>query len=90
MDGNSKDRTIKIIRSNKGKIKLIKNKNDKGLYHAMNVGIKNASGEIIGILNSDDVYYKNTLKIVNQYFNKYDNLDFLFGSVLKHKLFTRL
>tara|TARA_Y100000996_G_C22460317_1_gene617750 strand:+ start:333 stop:1067 length:735 start_codon:yes stop_codon:yes gene_type:complete len=86
VDGNSKDRTIKIIRSNKGKIKLIKNKNDKGLYHAMNVGIKNASGEIIGILNSDDVYYKNTLKIVNQYFNKYDNLDFLFGSVLKHKL----
>ena len=54
MDGNSKDRTIKIIRSNKGKIKLIKNY-DKGLYHAMNVGIKNASGEIIGILSSD--YY---------------------------------
>ncbi len=86
VDGNSTDRTIKIIQSNKGKIKLIKNKNDKGLYHAMNVGIKNASGEIIGILNSDDIYYKNTLKIVNQYFNKYDNLDFLFGSVLKHKL----
>ena len=34
------------------KIRLIRNKNDKGLYHAMNVGIKNSSGQIIGILNS--------------------------------------
>ena len=31
----------------------------------MNVGIKKSSGDIIGILNSDDIYFKNTLKIVN-------------------------
>ena len=54
----------------------------------MNVGIKNSTGDIIGILNSDDVYFKNTLKIVNEYFNKYRDLDFLFGSVYKHKLLT--
>ena len=48
VDGNSSDKTIKIIKSYKNKIKLIKNHNDKGLYHAMNVGIKNASGDIIG------------------------------------------
>jgi hypothetical protein len=52
----------------------------------MNVGIKSAKGDIIGILNSDDVYYKNTLKIVNKYFSKQKDLDFLFGSVIKHKL----
>ena len=52
----------------------------------MNVGIKRSSGDIIGILNSDDIYFRNTLKIVNKYFNKYDDLDFLFGSVYKHKL----
>ena len=85
VDGNSTDRTIKIIKSNK-KIKFIKNKNDKGLYHAMNVGIKNSSGDIIGILNSDDIYFRNTLRLVNKYFNKHSNLDFLFGSVYKHKL----
>ncbi len=51
VDGNSKDETIKIINSHKQGIKLIKNKNDKGLYHAMNVGIKKSSGDIIGILN---------------------------------------
>ena len=52
----------------------------------MNVGIKNSSGDIIGILNSDDIYFRNTLRLVNKYFNKYSNLDFLFGSVYKHKL----
>ena len=86
VDGNSKDKTIKIINSHKKNIKLIKNKNDKGLYHAMNVGIKKSSGDIIGILNSDDIYYKNTLNTVNKYFNKHRDLDFLFGSVYKHRL----
>ena len=86
IDGNSSDKTHKIIKSFKGKIKFYKNHNDKGLYDAMNLGIKKSSGELIGILNSDDIYFKNTLKIVNSYFNKNKNLDFLFGSVYKHKL----
>tara|TARA_B100001057_G_scaffold175337_1_gene175967 strand:- start:11122 stop:11859 length:738 start_codon:yes stop_codon:yes gene_type:complete len=86
IDGNSSDNTIKIIKSFKKKVRLIKNRNDKGLYDAMNVGIKNAKGDIIGILNSDDVYYKNTLRTVNKYFNQNKDLDFLFGSVIKHKL----
>ena len=88
VDGNSKDKTIKIINSHKRSVKFIKNKKDKGLYHAMNVGIKKSSGDIIGILNSDDIYFKNTLKIVNEYFNKHEDLDFLFGSVYKHKLLS--
>ena len=88
VDGNSTDKTLDIIKTHKKNIKFIKNKNDKGLYHAMNVGIKNSSGDIIGILNSDDIYFKNTLEIVNKYFNKYNNLDFLFGSVYKHKLLS--
>ena len=86
IDGNSTDNTIKIIKSYGNKVKFIKNINDKGLYHAMNVGIKNSKGDIIGILNSDDIFYKNTLKIVNKYFLENKRLDFLFGSVLKHKL----
>ncbi len=88
VDGNSKDKTINIINSHKRSIKFVKNYNDKGLYHAMNLGIKKSSGDIIGILNSDDIYFKNTLKIVNEYFNKHKDLDFLFGSVYKHKLLS--
>ena len=52
----------------------------------MNKGIKKSTGDIIGILNSDDIYFNQTLEIVNRYFNKYQKLDFLFGSVYKHKL----
>tara|TARA_Y100000590_G_C15617288_1_gene976242 strand:+ start:45 stop:782 length:738 start_codon:yes stop_codon:yes gene_type:complete len=86
VDGNSSDKTLEIAKSFKNKIRIIINRNDKGLYHAMNVGIKRSRGSIIGILNSDDIYYKNTLKIVNKYFNNYKDLDFLFGSVYKYKL----
>ena len=86
IDGKSTDKTIDIINKHKKKIKYFISEKDKGLYDAMNKGIKKSTGDIIGILNSDDVYYKETLDIVNKYFNKYKNLDFLFGSVYKHKL----
>ena len=59
---------------------------DKGLYDAMNKGIRLSRGSIISILNSDDVYYKNALKIAVSYFLNYKSIDFLFGSVIKHKL----
>ena len=51
----------------------------------MNKGIDLCSGDIIGILNSDDVYFPETLSTVNRYFNE-NQIDFLFGSVYKHKL----
>jgi len=86
IDGKSTDKTIDIINKHKKKIKYFISEKDKGLYDAMNKGIKKSNGDIIGILNSDDIYYKKTLEIVNKYFNKYKKLDFLFGSVYKHKL----
>ena len=52
----------------------------------MNKGIKACTGDIIGILNSDDIYFSEALKFVNQYFTEQENLDFLFGTVEKHKL----
>ena len=36
----------------------------------MNIGIRKSKGQIIGILNADDIYYKNALKIVKKYFEK--------------------
>ena len=86
IDGKSSDKTIDIINKHKKKIKYFISEKDRGLYDAMNKGIKKSTGDIIGILNSDDIYYKETLDIVNKYFNKYQKLDFLFGSVYKHKL----
>ena len=52
----------------------------------MNKGIEVSTGDIIGILNSDDIYFSDALKFVNRYFSEQENLDFLFGTVEKHKL----
>ena len=86
IDGASTDGTQKIIQKHEKDIKYWISEPDQGLYDAMNKGIKKSTGDIIGILNSDDFYYKDALKIVNNYFNKHKNIDFLFGTVLKHKL----
>ena len=86
IDGNSTDNTVDIIKRYEKKIAYWASEKDKGLYDAMNKGINKCSGDIIGILNSDDVYYSEALKIVNEYFSQNINLDFLFGSVYKHKL----
>lgn len=58
VDGLSKDKTMDIVKSYEkkynGKLRYISEK-DSGLYDAMNKGIKMATGDIIGILNSDDI-----------------------------------
>ena len=86
IDGDSKDKTKNIIEKHKDKISYFISEPDQGLYFAMNKGIQKATGDIIGILNSDDVYFPNALEIVNKYFAINEKIDFLFGSVYKHKL----
>lgn len=72
IDGLSKDGTIDIVKKYekkyKGKLKYISEK-DTGLYDAMNKGINMATGDIIGILNSDDILANNKVfsKIVNEF-----------------------
>ena len=56
VDGNSSDDTIKIIRKYENRISKWISEKDQGMYDAMNKGIAMATGEVIGILNSDDVY----------------------------------
>lgn len=87
IDGASKDRTMEIVKSYEtkyeGKLRYISEK-DNGLYDAMNKGIKMATGDIIGILNSDDIYaHENVLKEIVETFKKtncdgtYANLVFM-------------
>jgi len=85
VDGASTDNTLKIIKANSDKITKWISEPDAGLYYAMNKGLKLCSGDIIGILNSDDKFYSEALSTVYNYFQNND-IDFLFGSVLKHKL----
>ena len=59
-DGVSKDDTLAIVREYepqcKGRMRIFSEK-DEGLYDAMNRGIARATGDVVGILNSDDFYH---------------------------------
>jgi len=75
VDGGSSDGTLDIIKHYEplfnGRMKWISEK-DNGIYDAMNKGIKMCSGEIIGLLNSDDFYTSNASlkKIVESFEEK--------------------
>ncbi|WP_207511734.1 glycosyltransferase family 2 protein [Longitalea luteola] len=60
VDGSSKDDTLKIVGEYKHVSKVISEK-DNGIYDAMNKGVQLATGDIIGILNSDDFYTGSTI-----------------------------
>mgnify|MGYP000930399813 FL=1 len=56
IDGKSKDKTLEIVEKYKHGIAKVVSEKDKGLYDALNKGIKHATGDIIGMLHSDDLY----------------------------------
>jgi len=57
IDGASSDRTMIIVDQYKDRIAKVVHEPDGGIYDAMNKGIKLATGDVVGILNSDDFYY---------------------------------
>jgi glycosyltransferase len=56
VDGASTDQTLGIVKKYGDKVSVLISEKDKGIYDAMNKGINAATGDIIGILNSDDHY----------------------------------
>ena len=56
IDGKSKDTTLQIVDKYKSGIAKVVSERDKGLYDALNKGIKHATGDVIGMLHSDDLY----------------------------------
>lgn len=64
IDGGSSDNTIPIIKSYENKITTFISEKDNGIYDALNKGILLATGDVIGILHSDD-FYTNTNVIQN-------------------------
>ena len=76
IDGKSTDHTLEILQKYEplfgGKMKIY-SEPDKGIYDAMNKGIQKASGELIGIVNSDDYYETDALEIMAIEFEKIVN-----------------
>lgn len=69
IDGLSKDNTLDIVNSYGKYIDKVISEKDKGLYDALNKGIKHASGDVIGMLHSDDIYANDQVlsKIAQQF-----------------------
>ncbi len=76
IDGGSTDDTLSIVGSFAGEFSqkgiklLVVSEPDEGMYDAMNKGIKKASGDIIGIINSDDWYEPEALSVVAREYEK--------------------
>jgi glycosyltransferase involved in cell wall biosynthesis len=85
IDGGSKDKTNDIINQYKdkfeGRLTHI-SEPDKGIYDAMNKGIALSKGMLIGLLNSDDYYYDNTLSMVYDVYTTTDSKTVITGELI--------
>lgn len=81
IDGGSTDGTQEIIKKYAKQHPFIKwiSEIDEGQADAINKGLKMATGQIIGWVNSDDIYYPNTLKKVAEEFIINPKIDFIYG-----------
>jgi glycosyltransferase involved in cell wall biosynthesis len=71
IDGGSTDGTLEIIKKYEKHISYWHSKPDKGLYDAMNIGIGLATGELIGMINSDDWYELNAVELMVTAYQKH-------------------
>ena len=82
VDGASTDGSLEIIREYEDRISTIISEPDHGMYEAINKGIRVATGDVIGLLHSDDFFYDNGVvsRIVERM--KITRADFLYGDGL--------
>lgn len=81
IDGKSTDGTQKVIEQYKKSLAYFISEEDNGLYNAMNKGIKQAKGEIIGIVNSDDWYEQDAIAQIVRVFTSFPDIDILYGDM---------
>jgi len=86
VDGNSTDNTTAIIKKHGDKISKWISEPDKGLYDAMNKGIALATGDLIGILNSDDTFYN--VKVIEEIaaFHVNNCIEASVGNIIQHNV----
>ncbi len=85
IDGGSKDNTVDIIREYEpkfeGRLRWISEK-DNGMYDGINKGIRMATGDVVGIINSDDFYYRTDIfQIINDSFVNNPRVEAIYGDI---------
>ena len=78
IDGGSTDGTVEILKKYSGKIRWL-SEQDKGQADAINKGIRMAKGDILGWLNSDDLYFSGTLQNIAVHFDRNPDAVWLYG-----------
>lgn len=77
IDGGSKDHTLDIVKKYPNVVTKWISEPDKGISDAFNKGISMATGDIIGLINSDDILFKDALKKIGENYN--ENVDIIYG-----------
>lgn len=81
VDGGSSDATLSLLEKYKDQIAILVSGPDRGIYDAMNKGICLATGDVIGFLNSDDVYMDNEVVSLALKYLKDHNVDAVYGDL---------
>lgn len=81
VDGASKDNTLDLVKKYGKRVSLIISEPDKGIYDAMNKGIKAATGDVIGILNSDDFFTSEDVISAIVFAFENNDIDAVYGDV---------
>ncbi len=79
VDGKSTDGSLRIIDKYASRIKVVVSESDNGMYHARNKGILLSSGDYIGFLNSDDLYYPDAISDIASFIIQENFPDMVFG-----------
>ena len=83
VDGGSKDATLDIVAKYKELVSKSVSEPDKGLYDAMNKGIQLATGDLVGILNSDDIFTDDHVLENVANFHLQNNVDASVGNIIQ-------
>lgn len=85
IDGGSKDETVEIIKEYEpkfgGKMRWVSER-DKGMYDGINKGIRMATGDVVGIINSDDFYHRTDIfNVIAKAFEENPGTQAIYGDV---------